>query len=159
MVAIRRTLIATSCMMVIAGAAYADSAWLKGSTEEQLKTLGELQPGLGTVMIEYSHRYATMYYAAKGGNWGLADYQLKEMLEIQEVGETTRPARASALKGFEDQFLNPLRDAIKAKDFKKFVAAFKTGINGCNACHVGAGFPFIKFELPNASPSPLSNKP
>jgi hypothetical protein len=57
-------------------------------------------------MIEYGYRYTTAYYAAKAGNWGLAEYQLKEMREIQEVGETTRPARAGALKGFETAFTN-----------------------------------------------------
>ena len=55
------------------------------------------QPGLGTVMIEYSNRYTDMYYAAKSGNWPLAAYQLKEALEIQEVGETTHPARAERI--------------------------------------------------------------
>src|SRR5574342_624441 len=106
-------------LVVAAAGAYAASDWLKGSPEEQLKTLAEIQPGLGTVMIEYGARFTNMYYAAKGGNWGLADYQLKEAREIQEVGETTRPARADSLKGFETSYLDPLEAAIKAKDFKK----------------------------------------
>ena len=63
---------------MLAAGAYADSDWLKGSTDEKLKSLAELQPGLGTVMIEYATRYTHMYYAAKGGNWSLADYMLKE---------------------------------------------------------------------------------
>jgi hypothetical protein len=46
--------------------------------------------------------------------------------------------------------------AIKAKDFKKFNTAFRTGIQGCNACHVGQGVAYIKYVLPNAPTSPLS---
>lgn len=138
---------------------YADSDWLKGNTDEKLKTLAEIQPGLGTVMIEYSNRYTTAYYAAKGGNWDLAAYQIKEALEIQEVGETTRPARAEALKAFEKNYLEPLNEAIKTKDFKKFDKAFKDGIQGCNTCHIGQGFPYIKYQLPKAPPSPLAMKP
>jgi hypothetical protein len=159
MFSIRKTLIATSCLMALAGAAYADSSWLKGSTDDKLKTLGDLQPGLGTVMIEYAARYTNAYYAAKGGNWGLAGYQIKEAREIQEVGETTRPARASALKAFESAYLDPLDKAIEAKDFKKFETAYKAGIQGCNGCHAGQGFPYIKYELPKAASSPLSDKP
>ncbi len=106
-------------------------------------------------MIEYSDRYTNMYYAAKLGNWGLASYQLKEAREIQEVGETTRPERAGALKSFEQSYLEPLEKTIRAKDFKKFEAAFKRGIEGCNGCHAGAGFPFIKYQLPKAPSSPL----
>jgi hypothetical protein len=143
----------------LAAGAYAASDWLKGSTEEQLKTLAEIQPGLGTVMIEYGHRYTNMYYAAKGGNWDLAAYQLKEAREIQEVGETTRPARAAALKAFETSYLDPLDEAVKAKDAKKFEAAFKAGVQGCNGCHAGQGFPYIKYQLPKGPTEPLSMKP
>lgn len=159
MFAARKTVIAASCLMMLAGVAYADSDWLKGSVDDKLKTLADLQPGLGTVMIEYSGRYTNMYYAAKGGNWGLADYMLKEMREIQEVGETTRPGRAASLKAFESSYLDPLEKAIKAKDFKALRTAFNAGVKGCNGCHASNGFPFIKYELPKAPPSPLSDKP
>ncbi len=133
--------------------------WLKGTSDEKLKTLGDIQPGLGTVMIEYANRFGNAYYAAKGGNWDLAAYMVKEMREIQEVGETTRPARADALKAFEKSYLDTLDAAIKAKDFKKFAAGFKDTVQGCNGCHAGQGFPYIKYQLPKAPPSPLAMKP
>jgi hypothetical protein len=156
----RKLIFAAFCMGPLAGgAAYADSDWLKGSTEEKLKTLAEIQPGVGTVMMEYSFRFGAMHYAAQGGNWKLADYQLKEMTEIQEVGETTRPPRAKALKEFEEKFLGPIGEAIKAKDLKRFNAAFQVGMKACNDCHADQNFGFIRYELPKSSPSPLSNKP
>jgi len=145
-------------VLTVAGV-YAASDWLKGSTEEKLNTLAQIQPGLGTVMIEYGTRYTNMYYAAKGGNWDLAAYQLKEALEIQEVGETTRPARAEALKAFEKSYLDPLQMAIKAKNFATFDKAFKNGIAGCNSCHAAQGFAYIKYVLPPAPTAPLSMKP
>lgn len=156
---IRKGAIAAACLLAFAGGAFAASDWLKGSTEEQLKTLAGIQPGLGTVMIEYGNRFTNTYYAAKGGNWDLAAYQLKEALEIQEVGEATRPGRAGALKGFEDAFVGKLEDAIKAKDSAAFETAFNNAVKGCNGCHAGQGFPYIKYELPAAPPAPLSTKP
>jgi hypothetical protein len=155
----RKAVFAAACLSVLAGGAYAASDWLTGSTDEKLKTLAEIQPGMGTVMMEYSTRYTNMYYAAKGGNWDLAGYQMKEALEIQEVGETTRPARAGGLKAFETAFLTPLDAAIKAKDFANFDKTFKAGIQGCNGCHAAQGFAFIKYELPAAPASPLSTAP
>ena len=149
-------LLAAGLLLAIGLSAQAPT-WLKGSTEQQLKTLADIQPGLGTVMIEYGNRYTIAYYAAKGGNWDWAAYQIKEAREIQEVGETTRPGRAAGLKKFESTFLDPIDAAIKAKDFKKFDAAFKSGIAGCNACHAKEGFPYIKYQLPDRSPSPISN--
>ncbi len=160
MISFRNCAIAGSLLALLAGGtAWADSAWLKGSTDEKLNTLADIQPGLGTVMIEYSFRFGTLYYAAQGGNWQLADYQLKEMTEIQEVAENTRPARAKALKQFEDKYLEPLAAAIKAKDLKKFNVQFKSTLKACNDCHADQNFGFIKYELPKAPPSPLSMKP
>ncbi len=159
MLAIRKTMIAAGCAMMLAGAAYADSSWLKGSADEKINKLADIQPGVGTVMIEYATRYTNTFYAAKGGNWGLAGYMLKEAREIQEVGETTRPGRAPGLKAFEQAYLDPLEKAIKAKDFKAFKTAFDRGVEGCNGCHVSNGFPYIKYQLPKAGLAPLSNKP
>lgn len=159
MLTIRKTILAAGCLLALSAVSWADSSWLKGTPEQQLKTLAELQPGVGTVMIEYSNRFTTMYYAAKGGNWDMAAYQLKEMREIQEVGENTRPARAPLLKAFETTYLDKLAEAIKAKDGKKFDAEFKKTVEGCNGCHAASDFAFIKYQLPKASPSPTSVKP
>jgi hypothetical protein len=156
---LRNTLIVAGCLVALAGTASAQSDWLKGTPEEQLKTLAEIQPGLGTVMLEYSFRFGTLYYAAQGGNWKLAEYQLKEMIEIQEVAENTRPGRAQALKSFEEKSLAPIGDAIKQKNIKAFNVAFQTGLKACNECHVDQKFGFIHYVLPKTSPSPLSSKP
>jgi hypothetical protein len=160
--ALRKTIKAMlvgGCIMAVSGLAYADGSWLKGTTDEKITTLAELQPGLGTIMLEYSGRFTNMFYAAKGGNWDFADYQLKEAREIQEVGENTRPKRAEDLKKFESTYLDPIGKAIDAKDFQKFEAAVKEAVNGCNACHKKAGFKFIRYELPASAPTPILLKP
>ena len=124
-----------------------------------LEQLADIQPGLGTVMIEYATRFDNLWYAVQAGNWDMAKYQLKEMTEIQEVGENTRPGRAAMLKAFESANLEKLAAAIKAKDWKKFNADFKHAVVACNGCHAAHGFPFIKYQLPKSSPSPTSVRP
>ena len=123
-----------------------------------LQQLSDIQPGLGTIMIEYSHRMSAMWFAEQADNWDFADYQLIEMREIQEVGETTRPARAAPLKSFESSFLDPLEEQIKAKDKAKFESAYNAAIQGCNSCHGSQtsadwtqGFKFIKVQVPTDS--------
>ncbi len=111
-----------------------------------------IQPGLGTVMIEYGNRYYIMYYAAKAGNWDLAKYELKEAMEIQEVGETTRPSKAAMLKSFEKSYLDPLDKAIDAKNWNTFKTAYNNGVEGCNNCHAATGHPYIKYALPSTPP-------
>ncbi len=118
-----------------------------------LDQIAEIQPGLGTVMLEYGNRFYIMYYAAKNGNWDLAGYQLKEALEIQETGETTRQGRAPMLKSFESAYLGPLNNTINAKDWNAFQTAYNNTINGCNGCHAANQFPYIKYTLPSNPPS------
>jgi hypothetical protein len=137
--------------VLIGGAAmltFADSSWLTGTTDKKLDTLANIQPGLGTVMIEYSTRVGNMYYAAKAKNWGMAAYQLKEAVEIQEVGETTRPNNAGLLKWFENKSLKPLAQAIVNQDFPALQNDFNTMVASCNECHKGTGHAYIAYELP-----------
>ncbi len=126
-----------------------------------LEQLSDLQPGLGTVMVEYGNRFANMWFAAQVGNWDMVHYQILEMTEIQEVGETTRPARASALKAFEDGFLKPLDDAAQAKNLATFTTAYDKTITGCNGCHAGqtsadfkGGYKFVKIQRPTTPAFP-----
>jgi len=122
-----------------------------------LAQIADIQPGLGTVMIEYGHRFYLAYYAAQAANWGLAEYQIKEQTEIQEVGEITRPGHAEQLKNFEHTYLDPIMAAIKAKDWNKFSNAYAEAVDGCNSCHVATGHGFIRYTLPSSAPVSLPN--
>ena len=124
-------------------------------TPLSLDALSLIQPGLGTVMVEYSHRMAAIWFAGQAGNWDMGHYQIIEMREIQETGEITRPPRASALKSFETNFLDPLDQAIGTKDKTQFETAYTAAIQGCNSCHGSqtsadftAGFKFVKVQVP-----------
>jgi hypothetical protein len=121
-----------------------------------LAQIANIQPGLGTVMIEYGIRFNNLWFAAQKNNWDMAHYQYLEMLEIQEVGETTRANRADALKAFENGALAPLDKAAQAKDLAAFTTAYDTAISGCNGCHATSSsadfksYKFVKITRPTA---------
>jgi hypothetical protein len=124
-------------------------------TPFSLDDLSAIQPGLGTVMQEYSRRMALVWMAEQAGNWDMAHYQIIEMREIQETGEITRPPRADALKSFESSFLDPLDAAVSSKDTTQFDSSYRAAIQGCNSCHGSQtsadfpqGFGFIKVQVP-----------
>jgi hypothetical protein len=121
----------------------------QGDLESRINALTSIQPGLGVVMHEIGYRNAAMYWAANGGNWGLAQYELKELLEAQEVGEITRPKFSAMLKAFENDNLLPLGKAIVKKDIKLFNQRFTTTVRACNGCHTATGHGFIKYQVPS----------
>jgi hypothetical protein len=120
-----------------------------------LAQIAKIQPGLGTVMLEYSYRFYVLYYAAKAENWDLAQYELKEQIEIQEVAEVTRPNHADRLRAFEHTYLDKISKAIEAKEWNAFKNAYAAAIDGCNACHVETGHSYIKYRLPSTPPELL----
>ena len=117
-----------------------------------------VNPGLGTVMIEYSQRFSKAWFAAQAKNWDLVKYQVSEMKEIQETGEIDRPNNANSLKAFEAGFLDPLQKAAENKDMTAFSAAYDKAILGCNSCHAGtknsefSSFKFVNIQKPKTPP-------
>ena len=122
-----------------------------------LKQLVDIQPGLGTVMIEYNVRMNNLWFAAQRSNWDMVHYQIFEMKEIQETGEATRPGRASSLRAFESTFLEPIDQAAQAKDLTAFTKSYDSAVAGCNGCHAASSSPqfksykFVKIIRPAAS--------
>ncbi|HLO14980.1 MAG TPA: hypothetical protein VK206_09125, partial [Anaerolineales bacterium] len=131
----------------------------KFNTVDRNLALWNIQPGLGTVMIEYGNRLSRLWFAANAENWDMAKYQLDEMTEIQEVGEITRPARAPMLKAFEDAYLKPIDDAILAKDKAAFTTAVNNAITGCNGCHAASSgtnwtsYKYVEVQTPKIDPA------
>ncbi len=126
-----------------------------------LSQIANIQPGLGTVMIEYGQRMNNLWFAAQKSNWAMVSYQVDEMREIQETGEITRSNRAAMLKGFESSFLDPIAKAAANKDQTAFTTAYDNAIGGCNGCHAASSgkaadgspipsYKFVKVTRPTA---------
>ncbi len=142
-----------------------------GGANKSNLDLWKIQPGGGTVMIEYANRMNNMWWAAHATddgtpsgnpapNWGMVLYQIKEMPEIQEVFETTRPANKALLKNFESSYLTTaagsLDEVAKAaqagtKTLADFETAYDNAINGCNVCHAATNHQFVKNHAPDGA--------
>ena len=124
----------------------------KHNKDLTISQLAEIQPGLGSVMMEFGHRFYIAYYASKAGNWELAEYEIHELLEAQEVAEITRPKYTKKLKEFEYGAIKELQKAIKKKDWELFKTNYANTTNRCNSCHKDTGHPYIKYKLPREAP-------
>jgi len=130
----------------------------KHNKELTIGDIAQIQVGLGSVMIEFAHRFHIVYYAAKASNWRLAEYELHELIEAQEIAEITRPRYKKQLKSFEDNYLSKLNKSIKKKSWEKFEKQYTQTTVACNKCHKANGYPYIKYRLPQNSPRYLDMK-
>jgi hypothetical protein len=101
-------------------------------------------PKFAIPMREVGDRYQNMYFAAKGGNWGLAFYMSKYMNGAMNPARITKPDEYAMWKSFYEETFAPVNAAIMAKDFAAFEKAYVSAMNGCNQCHAGLGYAFIK---------------
>jgi hypothetical protein len=123
--------------------------------ELTLDQLAELQPGLGQLMPLVSERYWTLYYAAKGGNWALAQYEINGLRSLFKKMITTRPKYKSMLENFSKMVFDPLEKQIAAKDFTAFDKTYHNGIDRANKMHVAADHAEIIWKLPPEPPKHL----
>jgi hypothetical protein len=114
--------------------------------------------GLGRIMPEVGQRYWKAYYAAKAGNWNLANYEIKELAELLEFGAITRPKYEKQLEEFVERDIGAMLRAIKNKDFAAFDAAYKEGIKNANDYHKVFEKPIV-WKLPDTPPPDLDVNP
>jgi hypothetical protein len=123
--------------------------------ELTLDQIAELQPGLGTLMRDVSDRYWIAYYAAKGGNWELAAYQLRGVRSLFQKGNLTRPKYKSMVEEYTKKILDPLDQHVATKNFAGFEKAYREGIDLANQMHAATKHGEIVWKLPPNPPQHL----
>jgi hypothetical protein len=121
--------------------------------ELTLDQIAELQPGLGTLMRDVSDRYWILYYAAQGGNWALAAYQLRGLRSLFKKGNMTRPKYAGMLDNYSKKIFDPLQKHIETKNFPDFEKVYRQGIELANTMHGASNHAEVVWKLP-ANPPP-----
>jgi hypothetical protein len=112
--------------------------------QKQIDAIKAAIPKFAIPMREVGDRFQNMYFAAKGGNWGLAAYMSKYMNGAMNPAKLTKPAEYSEWENFYKNTFDPVNKAIMAQDFKAFDKEYKAVIKSCNDCHAGMGYGFIK---------------
>ena len=101
-------------------------------------------PKFAIPMREVGDRFQNMYFAAKGGNWGLAFYMSKYMNGAMNPAKITKPNEYPLWQSFYEEKFAPVNKAIGAKDLAAFEKEYTAVIKECNACHTAMGYAFVK---------------
>lgn len=114
--------------------------------QKQIDAVKGAIPKFAIPMREVGDRFQNMYFAAKGGNWGLAYYMSKYMNGAMNPAKLTKPAEYETWKSFYSDTFAPVNKALMAGDFKAFEKEYNAVIESCNGCHAGMGYGFIKVK-------------
>lgn len=107
----------------------------------------------------YLQRYADkLWYAGTAGNWELAKFYHGEIEEtaddIVHAHVTKEGVDVSKLLGATlPSVLEPLGQAVAARDAGQFRARYEAMVTACNTCHGAAKHGFIQVAVPSGQPS------
>jgi hypothetical protein len=120
-----------------------------------LAQLGSVQPGMARVMPEIGARIWKCYYAGRARNQPLARFQLKEAVNLMNLGVTLRPAYTNDMARFIEDTVEPIRQAIEDEDWDRFESLFHTMVDEANDYHARYKKAFLKWKIPEMPPPDL----
>jgi hypothetical protein len=95
-------------------------------------------------------RHIKLWFAGRGGNWALADYEIDQLKDgfddMNQLlgGDTVEKAVGGPIAAIEK--------AVEAKDRAAFANAFDNLTAGCNSCHHSLDHAFIVIRRPKSLP-------
>lgn len=111
------------------------------------------KPGFGEFMSSVQVHHEKLYFAAKAGNWALADFEMHEIGEAMDDLRTYCTDRPETAK--LDMITPPLDSvsaAINRSDSTAFFRHFTYLTMTCNNCHQATDHGFNRIVIPTRPP-------
>ena len=129
--------------------------WLKGTADQQLRTVEKQMRGLDVAMAEIGYRFTELYFAGKDKNWDYAKYQAEKIDLALRLALERRPKRAASAQPFLKEDLPFVQKAIESGDGTGFRSAMDRLRTSCMKCHADEKVSFFTVELPEHRLAPI----
>jgi hypothetical protein len=126
-----------------------------GKRELTIDELAMMQPGMDRLMAEVGYRTHRLYYAAKAGNWKLAEYFYTSTYKQLRLCAASRPKYAADMAAYLDEDCAPVREALRNRDQDAFDAAYAKFIDRANHYHDVWKKPWLHWVTPSEPPNDL----
>jgi hypothetical protein len=128
--------------------AVGEAGWLAGTTDEKFETVARQLRGFDMAMVETGYRYNELFWAARDGNFGYAEYQAGKIRTAIQNGLQRRPKRAKSAETFLTIVLPAVEEAIKQRDATLLQERMGPLRSTCNSCHKDEQVEFIQVGEP-----------
>jgi len=127
--------------------------------ELSLEEMSAALPDTPAIMEKVGHCWWHLIYAARGGNWGLAEYYLKRVGKLENTLKVLRPKHRERLVRFQEQALPAVYAAIDARNIESLEIAYEDATQFANDLHAESGYPYLRWVLPAEPPQGLQLAP
>ena len=97
--------------------------------------------------------------ACRPAGVSVAAFQLKEAVNLMEMGVLLRPKYTDNMYKFIEEQVEVVKKAIDAEDWDAFEAAFHEMIDCANAYHEVYDKPYLRWKIPDHPPPDLDMTP
>ena len=132
----------------------ASSKYLQDKIDSlQLKIKSEYKPGLGEFMLGFQMHHAKLWFAGQAGNWGLSDFETKEIREsLEDIQNYCSDRPEVSFISMINPALDSVDKAIGNKNIAKFSNSFNLLTTTCNNCHHITKQEFNVIQIPTTPP-------
>jgi len=137
------------------------------SLQAEVNRLKGIVPDQSHAMKDVSYHFANLWFAGQKENWPLADFYWSEtrshlrwavrIIPVRKDAEGHEIRLTEILDPIEKSSLEEIHKTIAAKDREKFGNAYKQMLESCYACHLAAGKPYLRLQVPEHPESSIIN--
>jgi len=130
-----------------------------------IERLKGMVPDQSHAMKDVAYHFANLWFAAQHKNWPLAEFYWAETRSHLRWAVRIIPVRkdpqgkdirlAEILDPIEKTALEEVHKTIREKNGEQFPEAYKQMLASCYACHVAAGKPFLRLQIPQQPEVPI----
>jgi len=124
----------------------------------EIERLKGMVPDQSHAMKDVAYHFTNLWFSAQKENWPLADFYLSEtrshlrwavrIIPVRKTPKGQDLRLADILEPMDKSVLAELKDTITAKDAGAFRTKYEQALATCYSCHVAAGKPFLRLQIP-----------
>ena len=124
----------------------------------EIERLKGMVPDQSHAMKDVAYHFANLWFAAQSKNWPLAEFYWAETRSHLRWAVRIIPVRkdpqgpdirlADILDPIERTTLEEVHRTIREQNGEQFPEAYTQMLGSCYACHVAAGKPFLRLQIP-----------
>lgn len=119
----------------------------------EIKLNNSYKPGLGEFMSSIQIHHAKLWFAGQNKNWGLADFEIKEIKEaLDNINKYCNDRPEVKAMGMINQSMDSISNAIQQKNEVDFKNSFVVLTNTCTSCHHETNHGFNVLKIPKTPP-------
>jgi len=124
----------------------------------EIERLKGMVPDQAHAMKDVAYHFTNLWFAAQHKNWPLAEFYWAETRSHLHWAVRIIPVRkdpqgndirlADILDSIEKTVLEEVHQSIREQNGAQFPEAYKQMLESCYGCHVTAGKPFLRLQIP-----------